>query len=100
MRECDEIGWQSWELVNEEQRERFEVQLRMEVRAGHPLYEAVERLKVIARDGASDDILVADFSCPDKTYVVHLCWSNGTGEDTLFPSTCSMSKSVLPPEYQ
>ncbi len=100
MRECDEIDWQSWELVRDDQNTRLEEQLGKEITAAHPLYEAVERLKIIARDTSSDDILVADPTQILDSYVVHLVWSDGKIEEANFPSTCSISKSLLPRKYQ
>lgn len=78
----------------------LEEQLRREIGVAHQLYEAVDRLKIIARDGASDDILVADPTESFDNYVVHLVWSDGPREDANFPSTCTLSKSLLPLKYQ
>ena len=100
MRECDEIDWQSWELVRGNQRTLLGEQLRRELGDAHQLYEAVERLNVIARDGASDDILVVDPKETLEAYVVHLAWSDGPNEDVNFPSTCSTSKLLLPLTYR
>ena len=96
----DEIDWQNWELVRDNQLTLLEEQLRREIGATHLLYEAVDRLKVIARDGASDDILAVDSTEHLDAYVVHLVWSDRPSEDANFPSTCSISKSLLPPKYR
>lgn len=100
MRECDEIDWQSWELVEDDQRTLLNKQLRRELGVAHQLHEAVERLRVIARDCASDDVLVTDLTETVHAYVVHLTWSDRPSENENFPSTCSMSKSLLPLKYQ
>ena len=95
MQECGELNWQNWELVGDNQRTLFEKQLRREIGIEHHLYQAVERLKVIARDCASDDVLVTDPTETLHAFVVHLAWSDGPSEEVDFPSACSVSKLSL-----
>lgn len=100
MRECDEIDWQSWELLEGNQRKPLFTQLKTELGVAHLLHQDVERMRVIARDRGSDDILVDDPNENLLAYVVHLTWSDVHSENENFPITCAMSKSLLPPEYQ
>jgi len=97
MRECDEMDWISWELVETNQQALLEKRLQYEVGVAHQLYDALDRLAVVARDGASDDILVADPASP-FAYIVHLTWSSGT--DAAFPHACSISKARLPLSFR
>ncbi|WP_412005270.1 hypothetical protein [Aestuariibius insulae] len=87
-------------MVEENERTLLEKQLRTEIGVAHHLYQAVERLRVIARDYASDDVLVSDPTVTPQYYVVHLTWSDTPSENEEFPTFCSVLKSLLPLEYQ
>ncbi|MEM8849937.1 MAG: hypothetical protein AAGE03_07860, partial [Pseudomonadota bacterium] len=97
MCECDEMDWISWELVEANQKALLEKQLQYEIGVAHQLYDALDRLAIVARDGASDDILVVDPASP-FAYIVHLTWPSGT--DAAFPHTYSISKALLPLSFR
>lgn len=77
MQECDEIDWASWALAEGNQRTLLENQLRTEIGPEHQLFDRMERLRVTARDNASDNILVADPTEKNYAFIVHLMWSEG-----------------------
>lgn len=51
-------------------------ELRNELGTEHPLFLRREKLVVIAKCGANDDVLVADPSSPEQLFCVHLTWAH------------------------
>ncbi len=72
-----EIEWlEPWWPVDEwtdEQRESFEKQLQREVGPTHPLYGVP--MRIVARDGSSDNTLFEILDGAGRYAVVHLTWS-------------------------
>ncbi len=99
MRRCDEIDWAGWTSLDGEQKSQLAMQLRREVGIAHQLYDVVDKLQVLARDGGSDDVLACDPADPVNAYLVHLVWSDGPVDDASFPWTCSITKTLVPDRF-
>jgi len=99
MRQCDKIDWSSWEIVSDDLKSRLEKQLRREVGVEHRLFGTVGKMRVLAKDGASDEILAADPADMINAFIVHLVWSDGPGTDVNFPQMCSITKALIPDEF-
>jgi len=96
MQECANLDWSSWVAVDEDQKDRLELQLHKEIGAAHYLYEGLSGLRVTARDTASDDVLVRDQSKPDVAYVVHLTWGDAASNAAAQPWTCFLPMLAVP----
>lgn len=99
MRQCDEIDWANWTSLGGDQKSRPTKQLGREVGIAHQLYDVVEKLQVLARDGGSDDILACDPDDPMNAYVVHLVWSDVPDADSSYPWACRIPNALVPDRF-
>ena len=73
-----------WQPISEKGREAYELELKLEVTPGHPLFEIPVR--AVARTGHDDDVLFQTQGHPAQLAVVHLTYRGRRESEPKWPS--------------
>jgi hypothetical protein len=64
-----------WRRLDSQVSARIADELKKEIAVGHPLFERLSQLKVVAACDANDDVLVTSSNDANMLFCVHLTWS-------------------------
>ena len=64
-----------WRRLDSQRSERVADELKKEVSVGHPLFERLSQLTVVAACVANDDVLVTSSKDENLLFCVHLTWA-------------------------
>ena len=87
-------GSSTWRHVDDEEAVGLKNQLNKELSSNHKLSNITKSLIVVARDKASDDILLREVDDLDRYYLVHLTWQPHPDSHVDFP----WSESINDPQ--
>ncbi|MBI1219705.1 MAG: hypothetical protein GC186_14280 [Rhodobacteraceae bacterium] len=99
MQSNGEMDWATWEVARPPHADRIVAQLKKEVGPKHVLFEVLEKLEIIAVNGASDEILLSNPHDPGSAYIVHLTWSTKPEIESFWPATVVVPKGEIPSEF-
>jgi hypothetical protein len=85
----------SWEAVSGDRAMIFKSQIVREVSSGHALFHILDRIAVVARDDASDDVLAIDQENAEEAHVVHLTWQTAPSLTSEWPHTQTLRMSEI-----
>lgn len=101
MSEVHEFDWVGWKRLDGSKAANLLEQLKTEVGSRHQLWNCLHRTEVLAKDSASDDILIEiSGDTGFALFVVHLTWSQAAEADGDFPSVTELSISAVPRELR
>ncbi len=85
-----------WFYIDEMWAKGITQELQSEVGPQHPLFHLAQRLVVIAKCGANDDVLALDPEETGQVYCIHLTWAGKHDQmPSKFPSFVKVSSREL-----
>ncbi|MFY0660035.1 MAG: hypothetical protein JXR15_06035 [Shimia sp.] len=101
MSDRQEFDWGSWKRIDCAEALSLLVQLKVEVGRRHPLWNCLHRTEVLARDSASDDVLIEITGTSGVAlFVVHLTWSQAVDANGVFPGVAELGVAAVPSELR
>lgn len=97
MPDQQEFDWCSWKRLDRVEASNLLAQLKVEVGRRHLLWNSLQGTEVLARDSASDDILIETTEEAGVAFfVVHLTWSQASDAESAFPCVVELEISAVP----
>ena len=91
-----EIDWETWEPSDANHATGVIRQLKVEVGQKHQIFHMLDRIQILARDGATDDVLVSNPEDHTTVFIVHPTYAKTVETNPVWPATSKIKVTSVP----